>query len=35
MGNMRNTYRILVAKAEEKGALGRPSRKWEDNIRMD
>jgi hypothetical protein len=26
---------ILVGKPEGKRALGRPRRKWEDNIRMD
>jgi len=28
-------YRILVEKTEGKGTLGRPRRRWEDNIRMD
>jgi hypothetical protein len=27
--------RVLVRKPEGKGALGRPSRRWEDNIKMD
>jgi hypothetical protein len=31
---MRNAYNILVAKPEGKGPLGRPRRRWEDNIRM-
>jgi hypothetical protein len=31
---MRKTYRILVRKPEEKGPLGRPRRRWEDNIKM-
>jgi hypothetical protein len=35
MGEMRNTYRILVGKPEENKPLGRPSRRWEDNIRID
>jgi hypothetical protein len=30
-----NAYRILVGKQEVKRTLGRPRRKWEDNIRMD
>jgi len=28
-------YRILVGKCEGKGPLGRPRRRWEDNIIMD
>jgi hypothetical protein len=32
---MRNVYKILVGKSEVKGPLGRPRRRWEDNIRMD
>jgi hypothetical protein len=35
MGDKRNAYRILVGKPEGKRPLGRPRRKWEDNIRMD
>jgi hypothetical protein len=35
MGEMRNAYKILVGKSEEKTLLGRPRRIWEDNIRMD
>jgi hypothetical protein len=31
----RNAYRLLVGKSEGKGPLGRPRRKWVDNIRMD
>jgi hypothetical protein len=31
----RNAYRILVGKLEGKRPLGRPTRRWEDNIRMD
>jgi hypothetical protein len=30
----RNTYRILVGKPEGKRPLGRPRRKWLDNIKM-
>jgi hypothetical protein len=29
-----NTYKILVEKPEEKRPLGRPRRRWEDNINM-
>jgi hypothetical protein len=35
MGEKRNAYRILVGKPEGKRSLGRPRRKWEDNIKMD
>jgi hypothetical protein len=28
-------YTVLVGKPEEKGPLGRPSRRWEDNIKID
>ena len=28
-------YRVLVGKPEEKRPLGRPRRRWVDNIRMD
>jgi hypothetical protein len=35
MGEKRNTYRLLVGKAEGKKPLGRPRRRWVDNIRMD
>ena len=31
----RGVYRVLVAKLERKGPLGRPRRRWEDNIKMD
>jgi hypothetical protein len=34
MGENRNAYRLL-AKPEGKRALGRPIRRWVDNIRMD
>jgi hypothetical protein len=32
---MRNAYKILVWKPERKRPLGRPRRRWKDNIRMD
>jgi hypothetical protein len=35
MGEKRNTYRILVGKPEEKRPLGKPRRRWMDNIKMD
>jgi len=31
----RGAYRDLVGKSEGKRTLGRPSRRWEDNIKMD
>jgi hypothetical protein len=31
----RNAYRILVGKRDEKRPLGRPRRRWVDNIKMD
>jgi hypothetical protein len=35
MREKRNAYRLLVEKPEGKRPLGRPRRKWVDNIRMD
>jgi hypothetical protein len=34
-GTRRGVYRVLVGKLEGKRSLGRPSRGWEDNIKMD
>jgi len=34
-GDRRSVYRGLVGKPEGKRPLGRPRRKWEDNIKMD
>jgi hypothetical protein len=34
-GEKRNTYRILVGKPKGKRQLGRPRRRWVDNIKMD
>jgi hypothetical protein len=34
-GEKRNAYRLLVGKPEGKRPLGRPKRRWVDNIRMD
>ena len=31
----RNVYRILVGKPEGKRPLGKPRRRWENNIKMD
>ena len=35
MGEERGVYRVLVEKPEGKRPLGRPRRRWVDNIRMD
>jgi hypothetical protein len=35
MGERRGTYRILVGRPEGRRPLGRPTRRWEDNIKMD
>jgi len=35
MGEGRGVHRILVGKPERKRPLGRPSPRWEDNIKMD
>jgi hypothetical protein len=34
-GEKRNAYRILVGKPEGKRLLGRPRRRWVDDIKMD
>jgi hypothetical protein len=34
-GTKRNAYRILVGNPEGKRLLGRPRRRWVDNIKMD
>jgi hypothetical protein len=34
-GEGRGVCRVLVAKPEGKRPMGRPTRRWEDNIRMD
>jgi hypothetical protein len=34
MGEKRNAYRLLVGKPEGRRPLGRPRRKWLDNIRI-
>jgi hypothetical protein len=35
VGERRGVYRVLVRKLEGKRPLGRPRRRWEDNIKMD
>ena len=35
MGEGRGVHRVLVGKPEGKRPLGRPRRRWEDNIEMD
>jgi hypothetical protein len=35
MREKRNAYRLLVGRPEGKRPLGRPRRRWVDNIRMD
>jgi len=35
MGEDRGVHRVLVGKPEGKRPLGRPRRRWEDNIKMD
>jgi hypothetical protein len=35
MGEGRGVYRVLVGRPESKRPLGRPSRRWEDNTKMD
>jgi len=35
LGEGTGVYRVLVGKLEGKRPLGRPRRRWEDNIKMD
>jgi hypothetical protein len=35
MGEKSNAYMVLVGKPEIKILIGRPKRRWEDNIKMD
>ena len=35
MGERRGVYRVLVGKHKGKRPLGKPRRRWEDNITMD
>jgi hypothetical protein len=35
MGETRDAYRILMGKSEGKTPLGRPRRRWVDNIKIE
>jgi hypothetical protein len=35
MGERGGVYRVLVGRPEGKRPLGRPRRRWEDNIKLD
>ena len=35
LGERRGVYRVLVGKPEGKRPLGRPRRRWKDNVKMD
>ena len=35
IGGEKRLYRVLVGEPEGKRPLGRPRRRWEDNIKMD
>jgi hypothetical protein len=35
LGERRGVYRVLVGKPEGKRPMGRPRRRWEDNIKTD
>jgi hypothetical protein len=35
IGEGRGVFRVLVGKSEGKRTMGRPRRRWEDNIMMD
>jgi hypothetical protein len=35
MGKKRDAYRLLMGKPEGRRPLGRPRRRWVDNIRLD
>ena len=35
MGESRGVYRVLVGEPEGRRLLGRPSRRWNDNIKID
>jgi len=35
MGERRGVHRVLVGEPERKRPLGRPRRRWKDNIKMD
>ena len=35
IGDRKGVYKVLVGKPEEKIPLGRPRRRWENNIKMN
>jgi hypothetical protein len=35
MGEGRGAYRVLVGRPEGRRPLGRPRRRWDENIKMD
>jgi len=35
IGERRGVYRVLVGRPEGKRPLGRPRRRWKDNVKMD
>jgi len=35
MGERRDVYSVLMGKPEGKRPLGRPKRRWDDNIKLD
>jgi hypothetical protein len=35
MGERRGKYRVLVGRPEGKRPLGRPKRRWKDNVKID
>jgi len=35
MGDVRGAYRVFVGRPEGKRPLGRPRRRWENNIKVD
>jgi hypothetical protein len=35
MGKGRDVFRVLIGRPEGKRPLGRPRRRWEDNIKLD
>jgi hypothetical protein len=35
IGEIRNEYKVLIAKPEGKRPLARPQCRWKDNIKMD
>jgi hypothetical protein len=35
MGEVRGVYNILVGRPEGRRPLGKPRRRWEDNIKLD